>query len=84
MLCPTTTARPTTNCSVSATTSCAQSPIVQRPTIVARRENRTVSRTIWTRSANCEWRHLQVTAVPLVIDAERTVGVMHLCWEIDA
>ena len=57
-------------------------PTDQRPTRVARREHRPLSRTIWTRGVNSEWRHLHVTAVPLVGEADRMLGVMHLCWEI--
>jgi PAS domain-containing protein len=62
----------------------ARNPIPpdQRPTRVARLERRPVSRTIWARSANSQWRHLQVTAVPLVGEGDKMLGVMHFFWEI--
>ena len=53
-----------------------------RPTHAARRERRPVSRIIWTRTPNSEWRRLQVTAVPLLAGADEFLGVMHFFWEI--
>ena len=57
-------------------------PPEDRPTHAARRERRPVSRTIWTRTPNSAWRHLQVTAVPLLAGADEFLGVMHFLWEI--
>ncbi len=57
-------------------------PREQRPTWIARLQRRPVSRTIWTRTENTEWRHLQATAVPLVAEANQLVGIMHLFWPI--
>ena len=54
----------------------------ERPTMVARTERRPVSRTIWTKSGDSEWKHLQVTALPLVGESGEVLGVMHLFWEI--
>ena len=54
----------------------------ERPTMVARTERRPVSRTIWTKSGDSEWKHLQVTALPLVGESGDVLGVMHLFWEI--
>jgi PAS domain-containing protein len=56
-------------------------PPDERPTRVARLERRAVSRTVWTRSRGGEWKHLQVTAVPLVGEGATLFGVMHLLWE---
>lgn len=53
-----------------------------RPMRVARLERRPVSRTIWTRSGDSEWRHLQVTAFPLVGEGDQLMGVMNIFWEI--
>src|SRR5512134_1191155 len=53
-----------------------------RPMRVARLRRQPVSRTIWTRTANSEWRHLQVTAVPLVCEGRHLLGVMSIFWEI--
>ena len=52
------------------------------PTRVARLQRRPVSRTVWTRSGNSAWRHLQVTAFPLVGEGDHMLGVMNIFWEI--
>jgi hypothetical protein len=52
------------------------------PMRVARLQRRPVSRTLWTRSGNSEWRHLQVTAFPLVGEGNHMLGVMNIFWEI--
>ena len=52
------------------------------PMRVARLQRRPVSRTIWTRSGGSEWRHLQVTAFPLVGEGNHMLGVMNIFWEI--
>jgi PAS domain-containing protein len=57
-------------------------PPEKRPTRVARVERRPVSRTIWTRTPNHEWKHLQVSTVPLVGESGSLLGVMHIFWEI--
>jgi PAS domain-containing protein len=57
-------------------------PPDDRPTWVARLQLRPVSRTIWMRSADSRWRHLQVTAFPLVGEAGHMLGVMSIFWEI--
>lgn len=57
-------------------------PPQERPTILARRERRPVSRTIWTRQGDRDWRHLQVTALPLIGEGDEMFGVMHIFWEI--
>ena len=49
---------------------------------VARLERRPVSRTMWMRSGDREWRHLQVTAFPLVGEGAQMLGVMSIFWEI--
>jgi PAS domain-containing protein len=57
-------------------------PREQRPTWIARLQHRPVSRTIWTRTENTDWLHLQATAVPLVAEANQFVGIMHLFWAL--
>jgi PAS domain-containing protein len=52
------------------------------PMRVARLQRRPVARTIWLRRGNSEWRHLQVTAFPLVGEGEHMLGVMNIFWEI--
>lgn len=53
-----------------------------RPMRIARLQRRPVSRTIWMRSGGGEWRHLQITAFPLVGEGDRLLGVMDIFWEI--
>ena len=53
-----------------------------RPMRVARLQRRPISRTIWTRSGDRDWRHLQFTAVPLVGEGGHLLGVMNIFWEI--
>jgi PAS domain-containing protein len=57
-------------------------PPEERPMLVARLKRRPVSRSIWTRSEDREWRHLQVTAFPLVGEGGQMLGVMSVFWEI--
>jgi PAS domain-containing protein len=61
-----------------------RNPVVpeDRPMAVARLKRRPSSRRLWTRSGNSEWRHLQVTAFPLVGEHGRLLGVMSIFWEI--
>ncbi len=53
-----------------------------RPMRSALLQRRPVSRTIWTRSGGSDWRHLQVTAFPLVGEGNQLLGVMNIFWEI--
>ena len=61
-----------------------RNPVVpeERPMAVARLKRRPSSRTIWTRSGNSEWRHVQITAFPLVGEHGHLLGVMSIFWEI--
>ena len=52
------------------------------PTRVARMQRQPVSRTIWTRNRNSEWRHLQVTVIPIVGEGGALHGVMNIFWEL--
>jgi PAS domain-containing protein len=53
-----------------------------RPMRVARLQRQPISRTIWTRSGDRDWRHLQFTAIPLVGEGDHLLGVMNIFWEI--
>jgi PAS domain-containing protein len=53
-----------------------------RPMWVARLQRKPVSRTMWIRSGEGGWRHVQVTAFPLVGEAGHMLGVMSLFWEV--
>ena len=54
----------------------------ERPTRIARREHRPVTKRVWIKSGGGEWKHVQATAVPLVGERETLLGVMHFFWEI--
>ena len=49
---------------------------------VARQQRRPVSRTMWMRSLDSRWRHLQVTAFPLIGEAGTVLGAMSIFWEV--
>jgi PAS domain-containing protein len=53
-----------------------------RPMAVARLKRRPSSRKLWTRSGDREWRHVQITAFPLVGEHGHLLGVMSIFWEI--
>jgi PAS domain-containing protein len=53
-----------------------------RPMWVARIQRKPVSRSIWMRTGETGWRHLQVTAFPLVGEADHLLGVMSIFWEV--
>jgi PAS domain-containing protein len=53
-----------------------------RPMRAALLQRRPISRTIWMRSGDSQWRHLQVTAFPLVGEGSHLLGVMNIFWEI--
>ena len=57
-------------------------PPEDRPMRVARLQRRAVSRPIWLKSGGGEWRHLQVTAFPLIGEGGQLLGVMDIFWEI--
>ena len=57
-------------------------PPEERPMRAALLQRRPISRTLWTRSGDSEWRHLQVTAFPLIGEGDRLLGVMNIFWEI--
>ena len=53
-----------------------------RPMAMARLKRRPSSRRLWTRSGDREWRHMQITAFPLVGEHGHLLGVMSIFWEI--
>jgi PAS domain-containing protein len=54
----------------------------ERPSRVARAERRAVSRTVWLRTRDSEWKHLAVTTVPLIGEGDSMLGLLHLFWEL--
>lgn len=57
-------------------------PPEERPIRIALLSGRPVSRSMWTRRGDAPWRHMQITAFPLVGEGDARVGVMSIFWEI--
>lgn len=57
-------------------------PHDERPMRAALLTRQPVSRRIWTRSEDRPWRQMQATAVPLVGEEQRLLGVMNIFWEV--
>ena len=59
-------------------------PIAQedRPTMLALSERRPFSRTVWMRCGNREWRHISITAFPLIGEAGQFLGAQMIFWEV--
>jgi PAS domain-containing protein len=53
-----------------------------RPMFRAITKRYPVSQTIWIRRSDGEWRHLHVTAFPLVGERDVLLGAMSIFWEI--
>ncbi len=57
-------------------------PPEDRPMFRAITKRYPVSQTIWIRRSDGEWRHLHVTAFPLVGERDVLLGAMSIFWEI--
>lgn len=62
----------------------ARNPIAQedRPMMMALSERKPVSRTLWMRCGHREWRHMNITAFPLIGDGGQFLGAQMIFWEI--
>lgn len=58
-------------------------PPDERPMRAALLHRRPVSRQLWSRRGDNPWRHMQVTALPLVGESEQLLGVMSIFWVIE-
>lgn len=58
-------------------------PAQELPLVIALRERRPAHKDFWIRGLDGKRRHLGVTAVPLVGQAERFLGALALFWEIE-
>jgi PAS domain-containing protein len=61
-----------------------RNPIAQedRPTMLAISERTPVSRTVWMQCRNREWRHVIITALPLIGESGQFFGAQMIFWEI--
>ena len=53
-----------------------------RPLMVAISERRPISRAVWMRCGHREWRHVHITAFPLIGEATQFLGAMMIFWEV--
>jgi len=53
-----------------------------RPTMLALSGRKPVSRSVWMRCGNREWRHVSITAFPLMGEASQFLGAMMIFWEV--
>jgi len=62
----------------------ARNPIAQedRPMMMALSERQPVSRTLWMRCGHREWRHMSITAFPLIGDGGQFLGAQMIFWEV--
>ena len=62
----------------------ARNPIAQKdgPMMMALSERKPVSRTVWMRCGHREWRHVNITAYPLIGEAAQFLGAKMIFWEV--
>jgi len=62
----------------------ARKPIAQedRPTMLALSERRPVSRTVWMQCGHRDWRHVNITAFPLIGETRQFLGAQMIFWEV--
>ena len=62
----------------------ARNPIAQedRPTMMAISERRPFSRKVWMRCGEREWRHVHITAFPLIGESGQFLGAQMIFWEV--
>ncbi len=53
-----------------------------RPMMRVLAERNPVSQTLWIRRSDGDWRHLRVTAFPLIGERDALCGAMSIFWEI--
>jgi PAS domain-containing protein len=53
-----------------------------RPMMRVLAERCPISQTMWSRSTDGEWRHLHITAFPLIGERDVLFGAMSIFWEI--
>ena len=61
----------------------SREPIAQneRPMMLALSERKPVFRTVWMRCGYADWRHVSITAYPLIGEGGQFLGAMMIFWE---
>jgi hypothetical protein len=59
-------------------------PIAQedRPTMMALSEKRPFSRTVWMQCGHRDWKHMSITAFPLIGEGRQFFGAQMIFWEV--
>jgi PAS domain-containing protein len=59
-------------------------PIAQesRPMMLALSERRPFSRTVWMQCGHRDWKHMNITAFPLVGEERQFLGAQMIFWEV--
>jgi PAS domain-containing protein len=57
-------------------------PLELRPMAIALMERRPAFRNLWLRGLDGVLRHIEITAFPLIGQADRFLGVMAIFWEV--
>ena len=59
-------------------------PIAQedRPTMMALSERKPFSRTVWMQCGHRDWKHMSITAFPLIGEGRQFFGAQMIFWEI--
>ena len=62
----------------------SRNPIARedRPTMRALSERRPNNRAVWMQCRNREWRHLNITAIPLIGEEKQFLGAQMIFWEL--
>lgn len=53
-----------------------------RPMMMALSERKPVSRTVWMRCGDREWRHINITVFPLIGEGGQFFGAQMIFWEV--
>jgi PAS domain-containing protein len=53
-----------------------------RPTMRALAEHKPFSRTVWMQCGHREWRHVTITALPLIGEGGQFLGAQMIFWEV--
>ncbi len=59
-------------------------PIAQedRPTMMALSERKPFSRTVWMQCGHRDWKHMNITAFPLIGEERQFLGAQMIFWEV--
>jgi hypothetical protein len=53
-----------------------------RPTMMALSERKPFSRTVWMQCGHRDWKHMNITAFPLIGERAQFLGAQMIFWEV--